>query len=278
MQASSIHALAEAARTTTMLTQPAEHELATRAARGDERAFEQLVRAHLPLVFAMAAEYRWCGSSSDELVGEALLGLVKAARAFDPERGTRLAAYAAWWIRAHLRSFSLANRRIVRGPSTRNARKVLGSLRRTERELGQQLGHPPDSEALANALGVKASDIEDAEAMLARNDVPYGRTNEGRGFEVASDSPSPETLVADAQSRHEVATVVHQALRGLDPRSRRILSRRYLQRKTNTLAELGDELGLSRERIRQLELQAKAEVRAKIAERCSERELLSQVA
>ena len=93
-------ALELAARSSGMLTREEERRLARLARQGDERAFDRLVRAHIPLVFAMAYEFRSYGLPPDELVGEGLLGLVKAARDFDPERGTRLATYAAWWIRA----------------------------------------------------------------------------------------------------------------------------------------------------------------------------------
>jgi RNA polymerase sigma-32 factor len=174
----SIGALAKAARSGAMLSQVEEQDLARLAQQGNQRAFERLVHAHIPLVFAIASEFRSYGLPAEELMSEGLLGLVKAARGFDPERGTRLASYAAWWIRAYLRSYTISNRRIVRGPSTRNARKTLAWLRRTERELARSTGGPPDLDAVASVLGVKTSDVEEARAILGKRDLPYGTAGE----------------------------------------------------------------------------------------------------
>lgn len=191
---------------------------------------------------------------------------MKAARDFDPERGSRLAVYAAWWIRAYLRSHTLANRRIVRGPSTRNARKAMAGLGKTERALGQQNGERPDCETMARALGVSLSDIEDARSVLRKRDMPYGVARDGRAFDLASDEPSPEAIVARADEQREAMQLVQRALSRLEPRAQRILRERYLARgEATSLADLGRELGISRERVRQLEGQAKAAVRAALA-------------
>src|SRR4051794_23077945 len=115
------------------LTLEGEQRLARAALRGDAAAFDRLVRSHIRLVFAMAAEYRRFGIPMNELVSEGMLGLVTAARRFDPDRGARLGVYAAHWIRAKLRRFTLNNRRMVGPPSTRRGRALMGSLSRTER-------------------------------------------------------------------------------------------------------------------------------------------------
>lgn len=148
------YALERAANAEEMSSREQEHLLAVRARHGDQRAFDRFVQSHLPLVFAIAFEFRGFGLPADELLSEGLLGLVKGARDFDPDRGTRFATYAALWIRARVRSYSLSNRRIVRGPCTRNARKLRGSMRRVERDLEQRTGERAAPEAVAAALQV----------------------------------------------------------------------------------------------------------------------------
>jgi RNA polymerase sigma-32 factor len=259
--------LERAARSQGMLSRDQERRLAMQARLGDQHAFDCLVRAHIPLVFAMAFEFRSYGLSSDELLSEGLVGLVKAARDFDPERGTRLATYAAFWIRALMRSYSVKNRRIVRGPSTRNARKVRGSLRRTERELEQRLGARPDAEAIATALNVPISDVQEVRAVLGTRDVAYGPEIADGGFEMASDGPSPEAAVVAADEQRNATARLSWALSQLEPRARCVLERRYLDDGQCTFADLGRELSLSRERVRQIEVQAKRDVRAAVAAR-----------
>jgi RNA polymerase sigma-32 factor len=211
-------------------------------------------------------------------MSEGLLGLVKAARGFDPERGTRLASYAAWWIRAYLRSYTISNRRIVRGPSTRNARKTMAWLRRTERELARSTGGPPDLDAVARVLGVKTSDVEEARAILGKRDLPYGTAGEDGYVELAAETSSPEAIVSKAEDQRVSLELVSHALSRLDPRARRILQQRHLGQTPSSLAALSEEFGISRERVRQLEVRAKADVRSAIRSRQARSGALSRVA
>ena len=260
-------ALEHAARVEGMLSREEEQELARRAQRGDHHAFDRIVRAHIPLVFAMAFEFRAHGLPSDELLSEGLVGLVKAARDFDPARGTRLATYAAFWIRALMRTYTLNNRRIVRGPSTRNARRLRSSLRRTERELEQRLCDRPDAETVARELNVSAHDVEEMREVLAVRDITYGNPVHEGGVEAASNEPSPEALAITADEQRTASERLRWALGRLEPRARRVLQRRFLSDCECTFADLGRELGVSRERVRQIEVQAKEDVRAAIAAR-----------
>jgi RNA polymerase sigma-32 factor len=244
------------------LSQDEEHRLAQLAQRGDERAFERLVKSHVPLVCAIASEFRSYGLPAEELLSEGLLGLVKATRCFDHERGSRLATYAAWWIRAYIRQYTLDNRRIVRGPSRRSSRKVLAGLSKTERALTQVRGERPEPQALARALGVTTRDVEEIRSALGARDVAYGVEVAGRSFELPSDWSTPEAIVSDAQERQAATDRLHDALCQLDPRARRILEQRHLAPEVATLGMLSDELGVSRERVRQIEASAKARLRA----------------
>jgi RNA polymerase sigma-32 factor len=257
-------ALELAARSEGMLACDEEGRLARLARQGDQRAFDRLVRAHIPLVFAMAHEYRSYGLPADDVVSEGLLGLVKAVRDFDPEHGARLATYAAWWIRARIRHYTLTNRRIVRGPATRNARKVFAHLRSTERRLQQQVGNP-DAELVASALGVRAQDVEDVRAILGGRDAVYATDVEGGRAQIAAKTPSPEATLIEQDDQRRLAKLLRDALSSLDTRSRDVLERRHLREHVSSLADIGDDLGVSCERVRQIEARAQKSVREAIA-------------
>jgi RNA polymerase sigma-32 factor len=242
-----------------------ERELVRCAQRGDAQAAHRLVTAHLRFVFAIADQFMRYGQPFDELVSEGLLGFAEAVRRFDPDRGPRLAGYAALWIRALLRRYTLHNRRIVRPPSSRNARKVVGNLSRARRELAQELGEEPDAALLARALGVETSDIEEIDQVMGKRDVPCDRQDLVGAYEVPSTSPSPEAVVAERELAQRRAEAVARALRLLTPRERRIIAERSLQDEPRQLSDLGSELGVSRERVRQLQNQALAKMRGSLS-------------
>lgn len=260
-------ALERAAHSEGMLSREREHLLAVRAKQGDQQAFDRLVRSHIPLVFSIAFELRDLGLSPEELASEGLLGLVKGARDFDPDRGTRFATYASFWIRAHMRSYWQNNRRIVRGPCTRNARKLRGSMRRVEREIEQKTGEAAAPEAVADALKVPTCDVEEMRCVLSARDVACGTPVADGGVDVAANGPTPEALSIEADERRHAATRLRWAMSRLPARARRVLSGRYLTDHERTLADMGRELGLSRERVRQIEVQAMQDVRAALASR-----------
>ncbi len=257
-------ALLEAAKRAPVLSAEEELALAHQAQSGSNAAFEALLRAHLRLVLTIAHEFGAYGLPLDELVSEGLVGLCEAARRFEPDRGVRLAAYGAWWIRAFMRRYTISNRRIVRTPSSRHGRKLLANLRRTQREMAQASGSAPDAHAVALALGVGVRDVEEMEAALSARDVPCGVDAEGRAVDVACPCPSPEALVADIEEQQWSVDAIEQALSMLSQREREIVKARYLTEKMSSLASIGRDLGLSRERVRQLEHQAQAKMRHSI--------------
>lgn len=253
--------LASAAGEAPMLSTERELKLARAAARGSAQAFNELVSSHLRLVFSIARQYDRYGASTDDLVAEGTLGLVEAARRFDPTKGVRLAAYAAWWIRAYMRRYTLATRRIVRGPATRQGRKLISNLRRAQRELAQREGEAPSAARVAQALGVDAHSVEEVDAYLSGCDVSCGLDEEGRGHEAVAGDPSPEAQVATLEEAKRSSDAVHCALDQLNDRERQIVQRRYLCAESSSLSTIGIDMGLSRERVRQLEQQARLKMR-----------------
>jgi len=258
---SAIESLAAAARSAEMLDAAQEVELAKRAGEGDDRAFEKLLKSHLRLVLTIAHEFGSYGLPAEELISEGMLGLVEAARRFEHERGVRLAAYAAWWIRAYMRRYTIYNRRIVRTPSSRHGRRLLANLRKTQRALTQQNGERPDADTVAEALGVGVRDVEEMEAALSGRDVPCGHDADGRTFDLPCAAPTPETIVAETEERKSAIDAMRSAMKGLSQRERDILRHRYLTEEGESLAAIGRGMGLSRERVRQLEHQAQAKMR-----------------
>jgi RNA polymerase sigma-32 factor len=232
-----------------------ESVLTREMAAGSKDALDSLLRAHMRLVLSMANEFASASCSKDELVSEGLLGLVEAARRFDPERGTRFAAYAAWWIRAYMRRYGLCNRRIVRAPSTRAARRLLANLPKLERSYLRETGSAPDAETIAKVLGVDVAAVREVDAAVSSHDVPC--TNDGgRSCELQSDQPSPEALVVEAEAERLTRERVRGALEQLSFRERQVLEERHLCEERRTLSDIGRDLGVSRERIRQLEVRA----------------------
>jgi RNA polymerase sigma-32 factor len=247
-----------------MLDEDTERDLLERVREhSDPSALARLVESHLRLVLAVARRFHREGVPMEDLVGEGMLGLVEAARRFDPDKRARFGTYATWWVRALVRRFALSNRRIVGSPSTRNGRKIVSKLRETERHLTATEGAPPGLERIAEALGVSLEEIQEVEAALTGRDVVLGADREdGSPLELACSAPSPEEQAAARQRARHTRASVDRGLAALDPREREIVERRLLTEDGQTLARLGESLGISRERVRQIELIAKDKMRA----------------
>jgi RNA polymerase sigma-32 factor len=250
-----------------MLSAEEESVLIEELRAGCANAFARLLASHLRLVTCVARRYARNGIAMDDLIGEGNLGLVEAARRFDPDRGTRFSTYAAWWVRAYVRGYALANRRIVPLPSTRNARKVLWRLSTIERALSQQMGRTPHREEVAAALQVEPDDVAMVQGALGARDISLGWSDEGRGIDLPDAQPSPETLAAELEAQHHNHWQIAAALETLTPREREIIKRRLLTDEVATLAMLGESLGLSRERVRQLEKRAELKLRSALHEK-----------
>jgi RNA polymerase sigma-32 factor len=232
----------------------------------DETALARMVSAHLGLVIRIAMEFRHSGPPMEDLIQEGNLGLTIAARRFDPSRKTRLATYATYWIRACMLEHVVRSHGPVRIGTTRSQRKIFFGLGRARRKLERE-GEAADLASLAYELGVEEADVEAMAPRLTGRDVSLDapRGHEDRrpmASHLAEELPSPEDMVAGAEESIRRKWQLNEGLGVLDPRERAIIRARHLRQRPATLAALGKKFGISRERVRQLELRAKAKLRA----------------
>ncbi len=236
-----------------------EHDLAVKFVEEDDLdAARQLVVSNLRLVVKIAMEYRRAWANSLDLIQEGNTGLMQAVHRYDPYKGVRLSSYAAYWVRAYILKYIIDNIRLVRMGKTRAQRKLFYRLNKEKRLLEQQ-GYEVLPALLAERLDVGEDDVIEMEQRLAFSDqsidTPVG-DDEGR-FSLSDVLPSTgdsaEEGFGNAELREVFLEKVGAFLEGIDERDRRIVDERILAEEPKTLQELGDELGLTRERVRQLE-------------------------
>lgn len=247
-------------RSTTLLDADRERALIASYHDGSQEALQQVVLAHMPLVRSIARRYRGHARHDDDLVAEGRLGLLQAAQRFEPERGVRFAVYAAWWVRAFVRRYALDNRRIVRAPSTRIGRKLASKLPSTVQRLRQTCGREVSDDELASALGVPVEEVSSVRLALSMPDLLLDDDG-SRATTLVDGDASPEQQAADRERQRRVERCIARALGFLSAREREIVERRYLDDEGATLATLGVSLGISRERVRQLEARARDKLR-----------------
>lgn len=240
---------------------------------GDTAALHRLVTAYMRLAIAMASRFRRYGAPMNDLIQEASLGLMKAAEKFDPDRGVRFSTYAVWWIKAGIQDHVMRNWSLVRTGSTSgqkalffNLRRVQAKLEREARERGEVLDSAQLREKVASEVGVTLAEVQMMEGRLAGMDASLNAMqsdDEGREWiEVLPDeAPQAEEQVEAAHDRARLRGWLAQAMAGLNPRERHIVIERRLRDEPRTLESLGAELGLSKERIRQLEAAAYGKLR-----------------
>lgn len=243
---------------TTRLDAAGERALAARYRDGDARAGQALVEANLPFVVHVARRYRRWGVPLEDLVQQGNLGLLRAARRFDEAKGCRLVTYAAYWIRAEIRDYVVHNYRIVRLGTTRTERQAIRMFRR---------GDAADADTLAAESGMPLPRARKLLPLLEGRDRSLDApAREGLVSAVEAmpgADPTPETALADRELLHRRREVVAAALAELPPRERRIVEARFLASdEAPTLKALGRELGLTKERVRQLQERALARLRA----------------
>jgi RNA polymerase sigma-32 factor len=234
---------------------------------GNLNAARSLVMAHLRFVVYIAKGYRGYGLPLNDLIQEGNIGLMKAVKRFDPEVGVRLVSFAVHWIRAEIQEYVFRNWRVVKVATTKAQRKLFFNLRKAKKNLGWLSAEETD--AVAKDLGVSRKEVTEMERRLAARDPAFDPSpagDEERAFSPADYLPSPDSdpavLVEEADWESDAGNRMHEALSKLDERSRHILESRWLTEKKQTLLELGDQHGVSAERIRQLESNAIKKLRA----------------
>jgi len=250
-----------------MLSGDEEFMLAVRWREHDDRdAAHKLVTSHLRLVAKIAMGYRGYGLPVSDLISEGNIGLMKAVKKFEPHKGFRLATYAMWWIRASITEYVLRSWSMVKMGTLAGQKKLFFSLGRIKRNLNLVSNgelDPEQANRVAEALNVSRQDVVDMDRRLASRDVSLnasraGDDGEGPEFQdiLVDGSPDPETLVADDEETGYRRGLLKRALKELPKRERHIFTERRLKDDPMTLEELGGIYGVSRERVRQLEVRA----------------------
>lgn len=242
------------------LDREVERDLARRWLAGDRRSGERLVEACLPFVVSIALEYRRWGVPLEDIIQQGNLGLLKAAKKFDPDRECRLATYAAYWIRAEIREYVVRAFRVVRLGTTKGERKALRAYRKT-RET--------DPAALAAVSGLDEERVRLLLPLLAGRETSLEQSW-GDGSSTLSErlpgaGPSPEDLASKGELAAAAGIAVADAVGHLDERERMIVRARLMQEDPPTLQELGVKLGVSKERVRQIEERARLKLRTELS-------------
>ena len=266
----SLESYIQAVNQVPMLSAEEEQELAQRLQlRDDLEAAQRLIVAHLRFVVHVARGYIGYGLPLGDLIQEGNIGLMKAVRRFDPAHSVRLVSFAVHWIRAEIHEFILRNWRIVKVATTKAQRKLFFKLRGTKKRLGWLSGEEVDT--VARELGVSADAVLEMESRLSGYDVSFDPVPETDDDEHEAYTPSAylrdeQANPADALERddweEQTTSRLSEALERLDPRSRDIVRRRWLNDQKPTLHELAAEYQVSAERIRQLENNAMKKLRA----------------
>ncbi len=253
----------------------------------DEQALHRLITAYMRLAISMAAKFKRYGAPMNDLIQEASVGLMKAAEKFDPDRGVRFSTYAVWWIKASIQDYVMRNWSMVRTGSTSSQKSLFFNMRRVQAQLerqaaaeGKVLERHDLLERIAAQVGVPVRDVEMMDGRLSGSDFSLNATqsveDEGREWidALADDGPQAEEQVT---ATHDTATLrrwLLSALTELNERERFIVQERKLREAPRTLESLGGELGLSKERVRQLEAAAFGKMRKTLQQHGSDLEQL----
>ena len=254
-----------------LLTPEEEHNLAERKMGGDVEAAKQLILSHLRVVVSIARGYDGYGLNQADLIQEGNIGLMKAVKRYEPERGARLFSFAVHWIKAEIHEFILRNWRLVRVATTKPQRKLFFNLRSMRKSLSAL--SPKEAQAIADDLGVKLSEVLEMEQRMTGKDVALLADNSDDDDNFApidwlADHDNEPTRQIERKAHYTLQTEgLQNALAKLDDRSRRIVETRWLQDDGGmTLHELAAEYGVSAERIRQIEAKAMQKLRTFLAE------------
>ena len=247
-----------------------ERELARRAEAGDADAAGRLIASHLRFVIKIARRYRGSGLPMSDLIQEGTVGLIRAVRRFNPDRGVRLSTYAMWWIRSAIQDHVMHSWSLVRMGTTNAQKAMILRLRQVTAELiGGAEGLSDEITArLAKSFGATANEVATLARRLAGGDWSLDQPMAGPDGDqrtwmdcLTSDAPTPEQAVAEANERRFVSDIVGKALAMLPPREQLVIRKRYFEEVRQTFEAIGRELGVSKDRVRQLETRALAKLR-----------------
>jgi RNA polymerase sigma-32 factor len=259
-----------------MLEPREEYMLAKRwREHGDREAAHRLVTSHLRLVAKIAMGYRGYGLPISEVISEGNVGLMQAVKRFEPEKGFRLATYAMWWIKASIQEYILRSWSLVKMGTTANQKKLFFNLRKAKSKisaLGEGDLRPDQVQTIAKRLGVTEKDVVDMNRRLggdASLNAPIrddGESGEWQDW-LADEATDQETMLAEGEELDNRRSALTAALGVLNDRERRIFEARRLADEPITLEELADEFGVSRERVRQIEVRAFEKVQKAVRDR-----------
>ena len=230
----------------------------------DIEAARQLVVSHLRVVVSVSRHYLGYGLPQADLIQEGNVGLMKAVKRFDPDRGVRLVSFALHWIRAEIHEYVLRNWRLVKVATTKAQRKLFFNLRSSRTHVGWMSGE--ESAAIADDLGVTQAQVLEMEGRMSGYDhslnlEPDEEREGGRVLDLADPTGSPVEQLAERDWDRHQHKALHTALSALPQRDRYIIENRWLSEDPKTLQVLGDELGVSAERVRQLEKSSMGKLR-----------------
>ncbi|NOD30827.1 RNA polymerase factor sigma-32 [Ruegeria atlantica] len=240
----------------------------------DEQALHRLITAYMRLAISMAAKFKRYGAPMNDLIQEAGLGLMKAADKFDPDRGVRFSTYAVWWIKASIQDYVMRNWSMVRTGSTSSQKSLFFNMRRVQARLereaateGQELDRHQLHQMIATEIGVPLRDVEMMEGRLSGSDFSLNAVQsadeDGREWidALEDDREQAAEAVEHSHDTEQLRKWLLTAMSALNDRERFIVRERKLRDPARTLESLGTELGLSKERVRQLEAAAFAKMR-----------------
>jgi len=229
----------------------------------DEAALHRLISAYARLAVSFAGRFRRYDVPYEDLIQQGNLGLMRAAEKFDPENGSRFSTYAAWWIRASMQDYVMRNWSLVRTGTNATQKKLFFHLRRA---MQKQARDETSTETLAQRVATELQvPLDQVEAMMGRMagpdmslDAPQSAGEDGRtwGDAIEDEAPGPEQAVSERLDGARMKAMLHSAVDRLPERERRIVAARHLAEEPATLSDLGESMGISKERVRQLEARA----------------------
>ncbi|EYF06396.1 sigma-70 family RNA polymerase sigma factor [Chondromyces apiculatus] len=242
-----------------ILTPEEERDLALRYRGGDREAGQRLIEGCLSFVLTIARQYRRWGTPLEDLVQQGNIGLLKAADRFDPERGYRLASFAKFWIRAEIREYVFRNHRVVCLGSSSAERRAVRYFRQA---------FVSDAALLSEKTGLSRRSADAMMPLLATPETPFDTPLHADGRPLSDSlehaAPSPEEEMCRADERAHLESALRTVLSELSPREQQIVERHLMSDEPETLAQLGVEFGVTKERIRQVEERAKKQIRGRL--------------